>query len=376
VRVRRTCGQAAPEYIAILLVVVAVLAGGAAVAGAVPGVGQRVVGAVRAGICIVGGDLCRDADAAAAGLPPCLVRERGDREDTTLDVAVVRFGAHGEWQLALRSDGSAVVTRFEGNELGGTAGVGLTFSPLDVKAGASVALTATYRVGRAWRFPDAAAARAFLDAARRGGVARPPDLRWDALGADATAEAKLAVADLASAGVAAAGDTALGVRREGARRTLTFDVGGDAPALELDLPGFPSSPGTRRTVLAEVTWERGNPRELVLRAATASGDRQEEVTARLDLRNAESRALAERVLRPDDTAADLRALTRRIATHGSVERDGYTVSEERRGLRLGAKLGVALGLSHERISAERRLVDAVAWVHGGPPQRRFDCLGV
>ena len=39
-------------------------------------------------------------------------------------------------------------------------------------------------------------------------------------------------------------------------------------------------------------------------------------------------------------------------------------------------IGVALGLSHERVTAERRLVDAVAWVRGGPPQRRFDCLGV
>ena len=166
-RIRGEGGQAAAEYIAILLVAGALLAGAAAVAVAVPGVGDRVVAAVRTGICIVGGDLCRTADAAAAGLPPCLTRERGDRQDTTIDIAVVRVGGHGEWQLALRSDGSAVVTRLEENEVGGTVGVGVSFSPVGVDAGASATLSAGYRSGRAWRFPDAAAARAFLDGARR-----------------------------------------------------------------------------------------------------------------------------------------------------------------------------------------------------------------
>jgi hypothetical protein len=43
---------------------------------------------------------------------------------------------------------------------------------------------------------------------------------------------------------------------------------------------------------------------------------------------------------------------------------------------VAGRLGVALGLSHEQITAERRLVDAAASVRGGPPQRRFDCLGI
>ena len=164
---RGSRGQAGAEYIAILLVVGAVLAGAAAVAAAVSGVGDRVVGTIRTGICIVGGDLCRTADAAAAGLPPCLTRERGDRQDTDIDIAIVRLGGHGEWQLALRSDGSAVVTRLEENEAGGSAGVGVSFSPAGLDASASVTLTAGYRSGRAWRFDSAAEARAFLDGARR-----------------------------------------------------------------------------------------------------------------------------------------------------------------------------------------------------------------
>ena len=378
-RIRGEGGQAAAEYIAILLVAAALLAGAAAVAVAVPGVGDRVVAAVRTGICIAGGDLCRTADAAAAGLPPCLTRERGDRQDTTIDIAVVRVGGHGEWQLALRSDGSAVVTRLEENEVGGTVGVGVSFSPVGVDAGASATLSAGYRSGRAWRFPDAATARAFLDGARRDArvsAGRAPDERWDAFAGSADAQAAAAVADLARLGVEAGGEAVLGLRRAGATRTVTLDLGSDAPAIALALPGFPAAPGIRRGVVAELTWVRGVPRELALRAARAGGDRVEEYTARLDLRDPASRALAERALRPGGEAAGLRALAARIGSHGTVERDGYAVTRERHGFSVGGRLGVALGLAHERVTEERRLVDAIAWVNGGPPQRRFDCLGV
>ena len=65
--------------------------------------------------------MCRDADAAAAGLAPCVTGERTERQDTTLDLAVVRLGGDGEWQIALRSDGGAVVTRLEENDAGGVA---------------------------------------------------------------------------------------------------------------------------------------------------------------------------------------------------------------------------------------------------------------
>ena len=43
---------------------------------------------------------------------------------------------------------------------------------------------------------------------------------------------------------------------------------------------------------------------------------------------------------------------------------------------LNREVGRRLGLTHERVSSERRLTEALAWVRGGPPQRRFDCLGV
>jgi hypothetical protein len=376
----RTAGQASTDYVALLLVIATVLAGAAAAAAAVPGVGERIGETVRTGICIVGGDVCRSADAEAAGLAPCVTGERSTSLDTTLDIAVVRLGERGEWQLALQSDGRAVVTRLEQSDVGGTVGVGVTFSPARLDARVEATATVGYRSGRAWRFPDAAAARAFLDAAGRNRMvasARTPDVRWDALAGGSAVAAEAALAELARAGVTMSSDAAVGIRRDGDRRTLTFDLGAAEPGLAVNLPGFSTpSPGSR-SVVAEVTWQGDAVQELALRTATARDGRLEEVTGRLDLRDPESRALAERVLRPSlRTADDLRTLVRRIASHGVVERAGYAVREDRSGFDIGGRIGVALGLSHEEVRAERRLTDAVAWVRGGPPQRRFDCLGV
>ena len=207
--------------------------------------------------------------------------------------------------------------------------------------------------------------------------ARAPDLRWHAFGEEATGEARVAVADLTRAGLTVASGSAIGLRTEGGRRTLTLDLGLDDPGFSAELPGFPAGPGTWHQLVAEVSWDGGAARELALRAATADAERREEYTARLDLRDPASHALAERLLRPgSSSAAALPALAARIRTHGVVERAGYSVTERRRGLSIAARLGVALGFEHQRITSERRLVDAVAWIRGGPPQRRFDCIGV
>ena len=276
----------------------------------------------------------------------------------------MRLGGHGEWQLALRSDGSAVVTRLEENEAGGSAGVGVSFSPAGLDASASVTLTAGYRSGRAWRFDGAAAARAFLDGARRdadvSAGARRPTSAGTPSRAPPAREAGAALAGLAELGVEARRDAVLGLRRDGAARTVTRrHRQSTRRPRRWTLPGFPATPAARRAVVAEVTWAGDGVRELALRTASRAGDRLEEVTARLDLRDPASRALAERLLRPGDEAADLRALGARIATHGSVERDGYAVTEDRRGFSVAGRLGVALGLAHERVTAERRLTDAV-----------------
>ena len=87
-----SAGQAAAEYVAVLLVVAAVLAGRRRSRSPSPASASAWSQTVRTGMCIVGGDVCRDADAAAAGLAPCVTGERSTRQETTLDLAVVRLG--------------------------------------------------------------------------------------------------------------------------------------------------------------------------------------------------------------------------------------------------------------------------------------------
>jgi hypothetical protein len=373
---RRRAGQAAAEYVAVLLVVGAALAGAATAAFALPGLGGAVVRTVRTGLCIVGGDLCRSADAAAAGLAPCVTAERTARQETTLDLAVVRLGGNGEWQLALRSDGGATVTRLEETDAGGVIGVGAELGPL--AASVETAAVASYRGGKAWTFGDARAAAAFVDGAMHDAAvqdARAPDVRWVALAGGASGEAGVALAELAGAGLAIGGSSAIGLRRERARRTITLDLRLDGLELAGHLPGFPRPGGGRRALVADITWEAGELRELALRTAVAHGARQEETTARVDLREPGALALAERLLRPGTgTADDLRAVADHAAAHGVVERNTYATSERRRGVSLGARLGLSLAFSHERIRGERRLEGATVWIRGGPPQRRLDCL--
>jgi hypothetical protein len=363
-------GQASTEYVAILLVVAALLAVAAV---ALPGVGERVVAAVRTAICIAGGDVCRRSDAAAAGLEPCVTRARSSRTETAVDVAFVRLGENGEWQLTLRSDGGALVSRLDENEAGMTGGIGFTFSPAGIDAAAEASIVGGYRGGRAWRFRDARAAAAFI---ADGDHSRPPDVRWHALGGHADGYAGFDTgAELARAGLTASFASALGLRDDGRRRTLTLDLGLEEPDLGIELPGFPAAPGELRELVAEVTWERGRLRELAVRMAAGDRERLEEFSGRLDLRAAGNRAFAARLLGAP-TAGRLRALWRRIIGHGVVEYGGYRVSERRRGFNVASRLGLALGVTHQRIASERRLVDALAWIRGGPQQRRFDCLGV
>ena len=101
-------------------------------------------------------------------------------------------------------------------------------------------------------------------------------------------------------------------------------------------------PGSRRGVVAELTWVGGVARELVLRAARAGGDRVEEYTARLDLRDPVSRAVAERALRPGGGVPDLRAL-------GGADR----VARERRARRLRRRRASSAGSASAGGSASR-----------------------
>src|SRR4051794_41310286 len=76
---RPIAGQASAEYVALLAVVCAVVAGAAAV-GSAPPLAAQVARQVKHGICLVAGGICTPSEARAAGLGPCLVAGRTDRE--------------------------------------------------------------------------------------------------------------------------------------------------------------------------------------------------------------------------------------------------------------------------------------------------------
>jgi hypothetical protein len=371
--VRSPAGQAAVDYAAVLLVVVLALALGAAAA--VPGVGERVVAGIRTGICVVGGDICRDRDARAAGLEPCVTREREQGTQTAVDLAVVHAGEDGRWAVAVRSDGSAVVTRTEGRAVGAVLQPGVGFGPVGLQVGAGGRVTVVRRSARSWRFADLAGARDFLDLALGpepfAADRVPPDERWTAFGAGVEGTVSGTVPVVAAAGGRIAVDGALGRRTGGGRTTWFFRSRLDEPQVFATLPAWSSS-GTGAEAMVELTADAGGVRELVLRTARAEPDRVEEVTARLDLRDPAIRSrLGAGAPWPP---AVLRELAGLAATRGIVERQVHVVDDRSRTYGGTAKLLVALGLEHTRVDVRSRLADAAVWIAGSGPLRREDCL--
>src|SRR5215218_10372844 len=130
---RPVAGQASAEYVALLAVVGVVVAGAAAV-GSPPALAARLAAALRHGICRVAGGVCTAGEARLAGLAPCLVHARTDRERLGGRLLVVRLGRGDALLVERRSDGSASVSFTDGATAGGVVGVGLQL-PAGLRAG-------------------------------------------------------------------------------------------------------------------------------------------------------------------------------------------------------------------------------------------------
>ncbi len=156
---RPNAGQASAEYVALLAVVCAVVAGAAAV-GSVPPIAAQVASAVKHGICRVAGGICTPAEARAAGLAPCLTHVRSEREQLGARVLVFKVGRDDALLVQRRSDGSASVSFADGAGVGASAGLGaqLLGRGVTARAGAGLQFTA----GRSWEFPTFAAAARFV----------------------------------------------------------------------------------------------------------------------------------------------------------------------------------------------------------------------
>jgi hypothetical protein len=386
--VRSTAGQATLDYVALLAVVALALAGtGAAVgAEALAEIPHAVVGATRTALCIVGGDVCRTADARAAGLAPCLVGEDVRGRGLAVTILSVHLGRSGSWTVARRSDGSVLVTRLEGDAVGLAGGIGIELGPV-ADAGAQGTLDLSLARGKAWELPSTAAAANLLAAVRRGDPPPvPPTWRFGDAGSEAQAMVGATLPGVQLTLLEGSSGTAAGVRTGRGESTVYVRVHADVDSPVVVLPGTvrgdSSGPdGGGGPLLFGVTRDAHGLRELSFRRASA-GARPGEVTetvGRLDLRDPANRAAAAPLLDarppwPPAAVTALRALVRRTAQVGTIERAVYAVRDESHDYAAAVRLGVELGVDESELDVQRRLVDASAWTAGSPERRRADCL--
>ena len=432
---RSIAGQASAEYVALLAVVGAIVAGAAAV-GSPPPLALKVAAAVRHGICLVAGGVCTSGEARAAGLAPCLVQARTDRERLGGRLVVVRLGRGDALLVERRSDGSAAVSFTDGGSAGGTVGVGLQIPGL-TRAGVRGGLGVQFNSGRTWEFESFVAAAAFV---RRwtpreslGGEAKrllrracpichkrpsprmPPadaifhegggygefvaalrgGARRRGLGVEEEGEAGLILGrrvapggrvtwydhlDLEAAGKLGAVLGAVQARSAGAV-TLEVTSVHDKP-VELRLRtaarwhgdvDLPGPTGSLRDIASAL---RGAP------AATPGGaGRRVEADVSLDLTDpANLRALsgvldvARLRVRPGDWDDRLRALARRLDADGAVDVRVLRVALDERDVGAEAALGAVVGGSYRRTQEVRDLLRAWSLRAGGGLREREDCV--
>jgi hypothetical protein len=374
-----------------LLALVATAFAVAAPAAGLAGVPAEVAKVVRTGVCIVGGDICRASDAAAAGLRPCTLSDRRRGGGLAVTILSVRIGADHQWLVARRSDGSVSVTKVAGEELGASGGLGYELGPLKAGVEGEAGLQVASGVG--WEFPDAAGARRFLAAARyglSGAIARWPAAwrsgeaglavsGWAGLGVIATGEDGKSLEGPA-AGIEVSAESALGARIARGSTTLYLRAETEGPRTTGVLDGLLDA-GGRGPVVAEYRRDRSGPRELAFRVS-ARGAREGQVVetvARLDLRVDANRAVAARLLRhrapwPPSVAADLKAAVAHAVRFGTVERSVFAVEDGSRSLELAARAGAEVGLEGGYAKVDRRLLEATARTGGSQERAREDCI--
>jgi hypothetical protein len=378
-------GQATVDYTALLAVVAVALAGAGTAVG-VAEIPRAVVHAARTGLCIVGGDVCRTSDAAAAGLAPCLTDEQVDGRGLAVTILSVHLGRSGSWTVAGRSDGSVLVTRLQDDAVGLAGGIGVQLGPL-AAAGASATFDLSLARGRAWELPSAAAAARLIAAVRRGDEPPvPPTWRFGDLGDELSASAGVTVPGAELTALEASGSLAEGVRTGRGETTVYVRVDGGASSPLVSLPasvraGSAGPDGGGGALLLGVTRDAHGLRELSVRRATRGARAGEvvETVGRLDLRDPANRAaaaplLSRRLPWPPAVAEDLRAVLRRTAQAGTVERAVYAVEDRSQEWAGALQLGLEVGLDLSELDVRRRLVDASAWTAGSPERRRADCL--
>jgi len=373
---RTQSGQAATEYLGVLAVVaiVIVLTGTVAMVAGLP---RAVVDTVKLGLCIVGGDVCRPADAAALGLGPCVTGAEDHTRSTALSILFVKVGGGQQWSVEERSDGTFVVTASDGQSFGATAGAGLHLGSA-FHVGVDGTVTAGFNRGRAWVLPDRAAVEDLFAAVESRfdlgkklpellGLLPPATQRFTEGRGGAEASLGLVLGDDRHETMALQQDleaeAVLGRSTGRDGRTWYLKVGGEAAGALSD--AVPQLGRAHRELVAEIS--DGPSPVLVLRAGSTSagGNRLKETTATLGL-DAAGRAAVRALLR-----GDAQDLARRLRERATVQTLTYELDTDRDGWNYAA-LG-SLGAEHGTTATTRRLIGAEV-TRNGVTGDRLDCL--
>lgn len=413
---RRSDGQATPEYVGVVLVV-AILLGGIAAA-TWTGVGSEVLAKIREALCRVAGGICTPEQARAEGYEPCVVYARRDDERGEVRVWFLRAGTNQALVIEERSDGTARVSFVNAIDVGGVLGAGVG------EADASLFVGGGLVRGDSWSFPTTRAARAFV---RRwaslesiGGELvrdfpwnerpREPDERFFGGGVLAGAELGLDVpaprTEAQDPRAELRGAHVIGRRVSGDRTTWYLKLEG-AVAARLDhvvaLRGQASAEGvlelaTERGRAVEITLVGSAQAhgELALRPGTARlpevrdrvrdatalrGGRRVDASATLDLTDEANRRAASGLLaalapgtKPEDVAAAARAFGARLDAAAEVHLQVSRFSPlEGRDLSFDAGAARGGGFRYVRSGDRRELLEAWSLRPGGTLREREDC---
>ena len=432
---RSARGQASSDYVGLLALISVVGATSIAVVKPPP-IPEAITTTLRHAICLAGGGICTTAEARQAGLAPCVVHVRSDSEEVGAVMAVVRLRRGDVAIFERRSDGGAVVSFLDSNEIGAQAGVGIVLGAIGARGAATAAAGVAFNTGRSYEFASVSQARAFLrrhagaeatagealDLARRLSPAhkgqRLPAPRsvsfeagsWVQLDADLGAALPIAGGRLAGEAQASAGRL-LGRRVSGAGTTWYLRVEAGAAARLGAVVGAVGA-GGRSDVVLEVTTKGGRAvsaavsgsadaggelglyghttdlaslaRRLRRAAGGAGGTRRggRSVQARvsLDLTAPDNRDAVAGVLDvlrlrvpPADWTARLDALGSRLDADGRIDVSVHRSATTEKVRSAQLALGAGIGLEHVSSGETRELV--AAWsAHGGPLREREDCV--
>ncbi|MDP9344758.1 MAG: hypothetical protein M3P44_03370 [Actinomycetota bacterium] len=401
-----SAGQASTDYVAVLLIVLAIVAGGFAWAD-----GHALADGVRhafaSALCLArgGGSEC-DLDTS-----PCVTASDEQRDELSVKLALLRFDDRTALLRETRSDGTVLVTRGKlaapglGASLGAKGHLELGKVKLAMGATLEGSALALFERSRSWLVHGSDEADRLVDALRRGDPP-PPDMTSDRRGLESSVKLSASAGALgASLGLSVSEVKGVRIDRTTGQRTLFLQRDDDAGvSLTMAEMGTRGERNTLERYGVTVDRDRRPLDLVVLRLGTlqASADLPRRLQAvagllsrptrggrvwseetHLDLTDPGNLALARSFLtqvtggpatRVPNRIDIARALGARLDAVGIEHVRTMAVQSTRTGAGGELGLGGRLGGSYDRTTTRRRLLDAATRGIDGVWRRRPDCL--